>query len=73
MTPLEFVEHQLAPLADEGGRATFLLVPVASLSREALLGLIGHLGREKIKQDESRDLERAMWQDIARSSCRRLG
>lgn len=72
-TPLEYVEQQLTPLADEGGRATFMSVPVASLSREALLGLIGHLGREEMKQQESREQERAMWKDIARSHCRRLG
>lgn len=67
---LLFIEAQLVPLATEGSKGTFMGVPVTQLSREALLGLIGHLGREQAKQDESRERERAMWKDIARAGRR---
>jgi hypothetical protein len=70
---LEHVEQELVPLADEGGKAMFMSVPVASLSREALLGLVCYLGRQTLRDEASREQERAMWKDIARSSCRRLG
>jgi len=64
---LTFVAETLRVHKKAGGRARFMGVPVRLLSREALLGLVGYLGSEQIRQDESRDRERAMWKDIARA------
>lgn len=68
---MAFVEAQLAPLAAEGGRATYMGVPVSALSREALLGLVAHVGREQIQQQGRAEQERAMWRDIARAGRQR--
>ncbi len=67
MTPLEHVEQELRPLAAEGGKAMFMAVPVVELSREALLGLVGHLGRQMKRDEERRMQEHSMWEDLARA------
>jgi hypothetical protein len=68
---IAFAEEQLLPLAEEGRKAKFLFVPVENLSHEALFGLIGWLGREKVKREERTEKRNEMWSDMLKAATRK--
>ncbi|MFA4971162.1 MAG: hypothetical protein WC683_01020 [bacterium] len=68
---IDLVEEKLRPLAEEGRKATFAFVPVGRLSPEAVLGLVGWLGREQVKQQQRMAQQLEMSADLLRVATRR--